>query len=117
MAWQIARNPPGGYGPMSDDAPENDLVLETLNALEDTFLEGAPPEIRWLAASTRLLPRHAEAIQQTHDDPFQQHIDLAVENAQIERVEEALVENWIHSAECSQHDAEPDGPPSPRGDP
>ena len=102
---------------MSDDAPENDPVLETLNALEDTFLEGAPPEIRWLAASARLLPRHAESIQQTHDHPFQQHIDLAAESGQIERVEEALVENWLHSAECSKHDAEPDSPPSPHRDP
>jgi hypothetical protein len=98
---------------MSDDAPENDLVLETVNALEDTLLEGAPPEIRWLAARARPLPRHAEAIQQTHDDAFQQHSDLEAEHAQVERVEEAMVEGWTRSAQSPGHDAQPDSPPSP----
>ena len=99
--------------PMSDDAPD-DVVLETLNALEHTLLEGAPPEIRWLAARARPLPRHAKVVPQPHADAFEQQSDMTSERTQVEQVEEAMLEGWTRSAESPEHDAQPDRPPSPR---
>ncbi len=85
-------------GTMADNTPPANVVVETLNALEDALLERASPEVRWFAATTRLLPRHAAASAQ-HYDAFQQQCDLAAATRLAENSEDALVENWTHSAE------------------
>ena len=94
---------------MSDNIPADDAFLDKLNAIEDSFLEGASPDMRWVAAKVRPVPRHATfSAQQSHEDAFEQQSNLAAENELVEHLEDAIVENWTHSAEGLTQDALPE---------
>jgi len=88
-----------GSGPMSDDTSMDETSLKKLEAIVDDQLKGASPEIKRTAAEVGGAPLDGGLnAHPSGEDVLQEHTDMA-SDAQMEQLDDALVENWIRSRE------------------
>jgi len=77
----------------------DDTSLYKLEAIDDDRLRGASPEIKRAAAELSGAPLDgALKAHQSGADVLQEYTDVATD-AQMEQLEDALVENWIPSSD------------------
>src|SRR5215831_5789640 len=96
-----------GSGPMSDDTSIDDASVYELKAINNDQLRGASPEIKRAVNEVSGAPVDGgHSTDHPGGDVLQEHVAT---DAHVEQLENALLENWIHSSDGVTERREPRG--------